>query len=164
MMGYRYGAWGEGSMAETDLMAAGADPVLTDRELDGLPSFRRRRGRGSPPREGPRLLANPFLALLGLIGWYTLMRYALVARRLDVFLPALASLALVVFLFQYHCLDCGTTGRLTRWQDHACRRPAAAGRRGWGWGWRWVPSPVVQTSWWFYLLGFGTILAYLARR
>ena len=42
---------------------------------------------------------------------------------------SLASLVLVVFLFQYHCLDCGATGRLSRWRDHACDRRVAARRR-----------------------------------
>jgi hypothetical protein len=101
-------------------------------------------------------VANPFLAVLGLVGWYQVMRAVLQARRLDLFFPALGSLVLVGFLFQFHCLDCGATGRLWRWRSHSCagvqwRRTLGRRRRLQG------PSPTTQTALWLTAIGVGTV-------
>jgi hypothetical protein len=106
-----------------------------------------------------RVIANPFLGFAGLLGWLGLL--ILVFRKLgrmpELFGP-LAPAVVVAFavllwlmpgLFQYHCLDCGRTGRLSRWREHSCVRSnwrRAAGRprplRG--------PPPFVQVILWLW--------------
>ena len=61
-------------------------------------------------------------------------------------------------LFHYHCLDCGRTGRLTRWKRHVCpevARRIVEGRprrlRG--------PGPLAQTLLWGYVLAVILVLA-----
>jgi hypothetical protein len=107
-------------------------------------------------------VANPFLAMAAAVGWYALIRQVLRARRLDLFFPALASLVLVAFLFQYHCLDCGATGRLQRWRAHECGRVRA--RRAEGRSLRLpLPSPPAQTALWLSALALGAFYHYLGR-
>jgi hypothetical protein len=129
-----------------------------DHQLDNVP---RRGRRGVPSRAAyQRLIANPFLAVCGLIGWLVLTRWTLDSGELILFLPALASVFLLFFLLQYHCLDCGRTGRLLRWHDHACTRVVArqvSGRprrlRG--------PSPTVQTVLWFFAIAFAAFFRWI---
>jgi hypothetical protein len=154
----------EGGSTMTETNAAppttgtATDTGLHDRELDlprRAPRRRRIRVEGLEPYQ--RLVANPFLAVLGLIGWYALMAYVLRGRRIDLFFPSLGSLGLVIFLFQYHCLDCGATGRLTRWRGHCCAAVKArrdAGRRHRFRG----PSPWAQTVVMLLVLGYMVLL------
>ncbi len=60
-------------------------------------------------------------------------------------------LGLVGYLLQYHCLDCGATGRLFRWKWHAC--PSVRARQQTGRPRRFRgPNPVLQTVLWVYIL------------
>jgi len=96
------------------------------------------RGEAGRPRvvrpvspEYQRLVANPFLGLLGLIAWGWALTGAVAARRFDFAMPVAASVLGVHFLLQFHCLDCGRTDRLSRWRGHVCTRVQdrlAAGR------------------------------------
>jgi hypothetical protein len=110
------------------------------------------------PQEYQRLVANPFLALVGLIAWVAAFRWALIRRSLAEVGIALLGLVAVFFLLQYHCLDCGATGLLYRWKSHACecvraRQEADRVRRFRG------PNPVLQTVFWGYLLAGAAVLA-----
>jgi hypothetical protein len=99
-----------------------------------------------------RLVANPFLALLYLVAWLVALYESVIEGFGWPLTPMLvvsllAGLGLVPFLMEYHCLDCGRTGRLTRWQKHLCphslaRREAGRRRRLRG------PSPPVQVALW----------------
>lgn len=103
-----------------------------------------------------RLVANPFLGLLALLGWLLAVHWLVVRGGAGLLLPMavillLASLALIPGRFQYHCLDCGRTGRLGDWRRHVCRRVAerrlnAEPRRFLG------PSPPVQVVLWLWVL------------
>jgi hypothetical protein len=109
------------------------------------------------PQEYQRLVANPFLALVGLIAWVAAFRWALNRRSLGAVGPVVFGLVAVFALLQYHCLDCGATGSLFRWKSHACdrvraRQEADQVRRFRG------PNPVLQTVLWGYLLAGVAIL------
>jgi hypothetical protein len=80
-----------------------------------------------------RLVVNPFLACTVVVLAVLLVR--MVGRTglsdgmrltLSMFIVAGAML-LVGATLQYHCLDCGGIGRLTRWRGHMC--PTVAERR-----------------------------------
>jgi hypothetical protein len=119
-----------------------AGPLL--RDLDG------------EPEAYLRLVANPFLGLVYLVAWLVTLYESLVggfAGPLTPMLVALliAGLGLVPGLMQYHCLDCGGTGRLWRWRKHLChrslsRREAGRPRRFRG------PSPPLQVILWLWML------------
>ena len=116
------------------------------------------------PESYLRLVANPFLGLFGLIVWLGALDWIVVKGGAGPFgllalVLTLASLGLLPALFQYHCLDCGATGRLSRWRKHICPRSAArrfAGRprrlRG--------PTPPVQVVLWLWGLMALTLLAH----
>src|SRR4051794_26234353 len=72
-----------------------------------------------------RLVANPFLAVIGAIGWIAFLRFSLDERNLRNFFLAFAGVWLILFLFQYHCLDCGRTANLWGWKKHCCERVEA---------------------------------------
>ncbi|MCA1684517.1 MAG: hypothetical protein LC745_00730 [Planctomycetia bacterium] len=136
---------------------------IHDREFD-LPGQGPRPPRNyAPHQDDQRLLANPFLAVLGMIAWYEAIRRVVQARRLDLFFPVLASLVMVIYLFQFHCLDCGATDRLSRWRDHACGPVRLRANAGFS---RPVHAmtPVSQTVLWFYVLAVSTVVAYIVTR
>jgi hypothetical protein len=108
--------------------------------------------------EALRLLANPFLALLGLLVWAAGLRYVVEHKQLVLLMPALAAGAGLVFLLQYHCLDCGATGWLFRWRNHACAPMIARGREGRRHRFR-ATNPIRQLVIWFYVL---LVVAFLA--
>jgi hypothetical protein len=145
-------------MATANPGPAAPDLGVHDRDLD-IPRAASRRGRRLAPslHEYQRLVANPFLAVFGMVVWFAIISEVVGNRRLDLFFPALASLILVYFLFQFHCLDCGATGRLRGWRTHSCasvqaRRLSGRPRRFRG------PSPTAQTLLWFYgLITFALI-------
>lgn len=106
-----------------------------------------------------RVVANPFLGTFGLLLWLMALIWfgrlwqhnpqliSPLAPILAVLL--LSSLWLVPSLFQFHCLDCGRSGRLANWRGHVCpasavRRLAGRPRRLRG------PSPFVQIILWFW--------------
>jgi hypothetical protein len=115
-----------------------------------------------------RLLANPFLALAGFVGWALAANWlrSLLAHKPDLIGPLapiltvlmLAALfGLVPRLFRVHCLDCGRTLPQSRWREHTCvlsnlRRQSARPRRLRG------PTPFVQDVLWIWFLALGLIL------
>ncbi len=108
-----------------------------------------------------RLVANPFLGVLGLLAWLVAGYWIVVRGVAGLLTPIaivllLACLALIPGRFQYHCLDCGRTGRLSDWRRHLCRRVAerrldGQARRFHG------PPPSVQVVLWLWVL-MGVIL------
>lgn len=133
-----------------------------DPELDPPPV--RRPERLAPDfKRFQRLIANPFLALAALVGWFFGLRQALDARSLPAVLALAASLGGVVFLLHYHCLDCGATGWLFRWRTHACPRSLARQREGQPLRFR-GPTPTTQLVLWGYALLIGTLLALVVLR
>lgn len=113
-------------------------------------------GLGSEPEAYLRLLANPFLGFTYLLVWVT----ALYQSTFGLFAGALTPVLVTVLLFglwlipmfmQYHCLDCGKTGRLSHWRNHSClpsvvRREVGKRRRFRG------PTPVIQVVLWIWLM------------
>ena len=103
-----------------------------------------------------RIVANPFLGLLGAVAWFEVLSALLRSGSDSVLVPILVVLVLLSalglpWLFQFHCLDCGQTGPMRLWKRHICPRVAErhfAGRprrfRG--------PTPGVQVVLWLYLL------------
>jgi hypothetical protein len=74
-----------------------------------------------PPERYQRLVANPFLALAGLFFWIAALLLTFEHEQYGLSVPLFACLAIVFWwLPQYHCRDCGKTGRLDRWREHAC--------------------------------------------
>jgi hypothetical protein len=141
--------------AENAPAGSAIPPGVHDHQIDNVP----RRFRRRPPALDPyqRLVTNPFLAFLGWILWFALVRLSLRSGLLPYFFAAIASFILPAFLLQYHCLDCGRTGRLARWREHACERVLArqaAGRPRWIRG----PTPPVQALLWFLATVFAGIL------
>ncbi|AMV39154.1 hypothetical protein [Planctomyces sp. SH-PL62] len=74
-----------------------------------------------------RLVANPLLAAVALLGVWVLFRYSLEVRNLGLFLATLFAASVCPFLIQYHCLDCGRTDLAVRSRVHVC--PAVIHRR-----------------------------------
>jgi len=109
-----------------------------------------------------RLVVNPFLALLGLVAWWGLVSSGPFRRAPYLVVPALSLLAGLPPLLQYHCLDCGATGRLLRWRRHACpavrdREAADRPRRFRG------PSPPLQLIIWAYVVGSIAVVLFILR-
>jgi hypothetical protein len=109
------------------------------------------------PQQYQRLVANPFLAVLALVSWGAAMGEGLARRKL--WLVMLLAPLPIAFarLLQYHCLDCGATGRLFRWKDHACERVVARQLSGKVRRFR-GPNPAFQTILWGYLVIVAAIL------
>jgi hypothetical protein len=100
-------------------VAATRRPDVFDPDFDpspGLPS----RLRDFNPSEHQRLVINPFLAILGLIGLIWLARELAASPMLVLAVLLALPLVMLPYLIQYHCLDCGRTGCYFRGQDHAC--------------------------------------------
>ncbi|MGE3821996.1 MAG: hypothetical protein AB7I30_21490 [Isosphaeraceae bacterium] len=133
-----------------------ARPPLYDHELDDLPrqspSTVQRRIADVFPERYLRLVANPFLAFLGMVIWFGLTSWVLRGKRIDLFFPVLGSFLLIPLLLQFHCLDCGGTGHVSRWRDHDCLAVRLRRERNRP---RWLrgPSPVTQTVFWM-AIGF----------
>jgi hypothetical protein len=139
-------------------LAAAPRPHPADSEFDAAPAPPLRLRDFDPP-EHQRLVVNPFLAVLGLLGLGWLARELALSP-----LPALAGLlilpmVMLPYLIQYHCLDCGRTGPYPRHRRHAC--PGVVAR--WGEGRRRrvpFPTPWAQLVVWGWLLGaVGLLLA-----
>jgi hypothetical protein len=67
-----------------------------------------------------RLVVNPMLAILDVVGSMALIGHAIQTRNAALFLAAVGLLLLVFLLFQFHCLDCGATGWYIHANRHAC--------------------------------------------
>jgi len=82
--------------------------------------------RYAPPRslagvsDYQRLVVNPLLAVVALLGVWVLFRFSLEVRQLGLFLATLFAGAVCPLLIQYHCLDCGRTDFALRSRRHAC--------------------------------------------
>jgi hypothetical protein len=112
------------------------------------------------PQEFQRLVANPFLAVFWLVVLFGFLRLALDLRSLPMVGIVLLGLLVAGYLLQYHCLDCGGTGRLFQWRDHACPSVVARQRAGRVRRFR-GPNPLLQTILWGYVLGVLAILVYV---
>ena len=121
------------------------------------------------PEAYQRLVANPFLAFAAWVFWlpasYWVMAWLTRPERIERVhregLLALANVAVIlllaagflapIWLFQFHCLDCGRTSLLSRWRRHAC--PAILGRRALDRPRRFRgPTPPVQVVLWLWAL------------
>ena len=103
-----------------------------------------------------RLIVNPFLAVFGWVIALIIIRLALQVYSVYLFLAGLGLLLVPLFLFQYHCLDCGATGWLQCSWRHCC--PAVTSRAQNGIVRRFPRLSVKnQTIAWLYLL----ILAFM---
>ncbi len=156
-------------MATTRESANGANPGpagLFDRDIDPPPAPARRRPfrlsleTDYPPiQRFQRLVANPFLAVFGFVAWLGLLRVVTYYERVE---PTVLVLFLglpLVYLFQFHCLDCGGTARLSRWRAHRCaaveyRRAQNRPRFPRG------PAPPLQTVLW--MLAFAFVMVFVA--
>lgn len=90
-----------------------------DPDLDMLPPRLESPG-GEPVGEFQRLIVNPLLALVGLLGAWSVFHYSLQVRNLPLFLASLVLVVASAFLVQFHCLDCGRTDFTVRAGRHAC--------------------------------------------
>jgi hypothetical protein len=124
------------------------------------------------PEDYLRIVANPFLAAFGFLVWLKAVQ-SLLGQKMNrdlygplapiIFLVFLAALWSLRFLLQYHCLDCGGSGRLKHWREHHCgpselRRRSGQFRRFRG------PSPFVQVILWFWvILAVGVMLLSYSR-
>ncbi|OJW24623.1 MAG: hypothetical protein BGO49_06150 [Planctomycetales bacterium 71-10] len=70
--------------------------------------------------EQQRLVANPLLAVVALLGVWALFRYSLEVRNLYLFFATAFAAVVSALLIQYHCLDCGHTDFALRSRRHAC--------------------------------------------
>ncbi len=123
---------------------------------------------GIAPEYYIRLIANPFLGFAGLVGWLMglIWVFGQLRQNLEmigpmspiIFAVLLACLALLPGLFQYQCLDCGRSGRMSEWRRHAC--PSSALRRltGRPRRLRGPPPPIQVVLWLWFLLMAGLIL------
>jgi hypothetical protein len=122
------------------------------------------------PETYQRLVANPFLAGAGFLFWLALVA-RLVGHVEVVKNPATPFIALgiIVVLFaiprllQYHCLDCGVTGRLAHWRRHVCAASAERRRQGRPRRLRGPTPPTQVILWLWVLLALGGILRGLWR-
>ena len=109
-----------------------------------------------------RLIVNPFLAVFGLLIWMLLFRFSVKFQRLDVFFGVVCGGILLVFLPEYHCLDCGQTGRLLNSKTHVCERVEIRslddGLSSTIW-----PSTHFQVVVWGFVLVIGAVFVVLSR-
>lgn len=123
------------------------------------------------PESYLRVVANPFLLCAGLVVWLMLGRWmlGLLKRNPDLIGPLspilavlmLACLWLLPMLAQFHCLDCGATGRLSRWRRHACPRSVQRRVQGEPRTLR-GPTPFYQIILWLWLiLALGVVASQL---
>ncbi len=130
-------------------------PDTFDPDLDLQP--RRPEASTDPIDSYQRLVANPFLALLGWLVAFALLREALRHPNLPLFLTSLVVFIASVFLLQFHCLDCGATRWLPRYQRHAC--PAVVARQAYT-SRRRIRGPGIRTQLvgWFVLMAIVFVL------
>lgn len=128
-----------------------------DLDLEG-PAWAEIVARRDPTTEALRVLANPFLAIAAVFGLVWWVREGLVGTSQMVRVLLFAGFVPVaLWLLQFHCLDCGETGRLLAWKRHLC--PAVAERRVRGVVRRFRgPHPLIQTFLWLWVFA---IVAYL---
>ena len=111
---------------------------------------------GGEPQAYLRLVANPFLGFTYLLVWVMVLYHSAFGGFAGPLTPILITvllfgLGLIPTFMQFHCLDCGDTGRLFRWRKHVChhalvRREAGIRRRVRG------PTPTVQVVLWIWIM------------
>ncbi|WP_337173718.1 hypothetical protein [Paludisphaera sp.] len=107
--------------------------------------------------EQQRLVANPLLAAVALLGVWALFRYSLEVRNLYLFLSTLFAACVASSLVQYHCLDCGGTDLALRARHHACS--GVVGRvRARAHPPLWPPALRAQVKSWLLVAAFGLVL------
>jgi hypothetical protein len=128
---------------------------LTDPDFEPLPPPARVRLRSFNPRDHQKFVVNPFLAVLGLILLGKLAVLLVFSGFPPFAISLIIPLAFLPHLIQFHCLDCGKTGRYLRKDHHACSTIHA----------RWdedrsskFPSSKAQLTLWAWLLGSAAIL------
>ena len=82
-----------------------------------------------PIDEYQRLVANPFLTLFGWLAAVGMVREAVLRRNWSLFLTSILVFLLSIFVLQFHCLDCGSTGWLRRVSAPRVPRRRRASRR-----------------------------------
>jgi hypothetical protein len=105
-----------------------------------------------------RLVANPFLAVLGWLVAFGVLIESVKREKLALFMTAIILFFVGFFFLQFHCLDCGATGLLLKSSSHACpavveRRQRQRARRFRG------PGVKLQLVAWFIFLMTAFILA-----
>ena len=99
-------------------MGSGGDMTGFDPDLDAtVPPPAVAQGDAAAYR---RVVANPLLAIVALLGVWALFRHSLAIRNLALFLASLFAAAVSLLLIQYHCLDCGRTDFALWARRHAC--------------------------------------------
>ena len=130
-------------------------PSTYDRELD---TYQRPDPRPAEPIDPyRRLVVNPLLAVLSVVLSQFLMRASLDAANVVLFLASTGLLGVALLLWQFHCLDCGTTDWLINVWRHACPPAVARWREGRRGRLR-FPLPRTQVMLWLYLLASATAL------
>jgi len=100
-----------------------------DRDLDQQPwPVHAPRGGSIAPFQ--RLIVNPFLAVLIFLVLVAIGRWALAYLSRGWIEFGFGVLAFDFLLFQYHCRDCGATGWLLGYRNHACPSVVARYSRG----------------------------------
>jgi hypothetical protein len=98
-----------------------------------------------------RLIANPFLLILGWLVAAGVCRLAFAWRRPAVALAGVGIFVASCVLLQFHCFDCGKTDFLHRRRGHRCEGVWARWQSG-SMG-RWLlPRLELQLVMWFYLI------------
>jgi hypothetical protein len=149
-------------------MARTRTPVVHDADFDADEARPQRglrmvgtRWLGEHPQDFQRLLANPFLAVAFLVMWIAAAPWLLFGRPAGWVVPTYASLIAIRYLLQFHCLDCGKTGRLGTWREHRCeavRYRIEAGQIRWRRG----PTPGTQSVFWAIVFITGAVCLFAA--
>ena len=98
---------------------------IFDHDLDAQPPRRRNANPPDPPYEYQRLVVNPFLTILAWIIFLGLLCSVVPSQDVAGLAADIVVFGLALLLIQFHCLDCGATGWLVRWQRHACPKVLA---------------------------------------
>jgi len=93
-------------------------PIPPDLEFEPPPSPVR--PRSFDPTEHQRLVVNPFLAVLAILGWCKLVVFLIDGPFPPLFVLPLLGVIFLPLTIQYHCLDCGRTGAYPLRSRHAC--------------------------------------------
>ena len=129
-------------------------PRIADPEFDPSP-VRTIRLRDFDAPEHQRLVVNPFLAVLGLIGLWQATALLAGSEYPLLAIVMVLPLAFLPYLVQYHCLDCGRTGPYLRRRRHSCEGVVSRWRDG-------HPSRFPLPSTWAQLVFWGWVLGSIA--
>ncbi len=113
-----------------------------------------------------RLIANPFLTILGLVLAFAVLKAGLRSRDLVLFMTSIIGMVISLLIIQYHCLDCGETGWAIRARRHLCPLGALRAMNA-SIGRPHFPTILAQLKIWFVIVAIGAcyeILKTLIRR